>query len=354
MKAKTISTLLLLLWCAPLAAEKIYLEATQDNTLYESPSGRLSNGQGDHMFVGRTQRGEKRRAVIAFKDLGGIPDGATITSVKLHLFMSKQNTPPSLISLHRVTRDWGEGASHASGDEGQGANSTPNDASWAHRFFDLFAWTNLGGDFVEMPSEQLPVDTVGSYTFGSTAEMVNDVQLWADDDSENFGWILIGEEESSSARRFDTRNNNNPDVHPVLEVTFSTTGTSSDYSGPWFDPSLDGEGYLIFQTPAGWLIYFFGYSQDMQFLWLVSDLVTLGDLEWGEAFELQMLIGEPGSFDMPTPSTELKPYGTLSVTFDSCTAGIFVLDGLDGVKTSNVVKLIGVDGTDCDAEVEEP
>ena len=197
------------------------------------------------------------------------------------------------------------------------------------------------------------MDNVGRYTFGSTPEMVADAQLWADDDAENFGWILIGREETASTRRFDTRNHDNEDVRPVLEITYSTTGTSSDYSGPWFDPTLDGEGYLVFQTPAGWLIYFFGYSSDQQFLWLTSDLVTLDDLQLGEAFELPMLIGEPGTFTAPTPSSELKPYGTLSVTFDSCTTGVFVLDGLDGVKTSNMVKIIGVDGTDCDAGEEE-
>ena len=60
-----------------------------------------------------------------------------------------------------------------------------------------------------------------------------------------------------------------------------------------------------------------------------------------------MLIGEPGTFTAPAPSTELKPYGTLSVTFDTCTSGEFVLDGLYGTKASDVVKIVGVDGTIC-------
>jgi hypothetical protein len=60
-----------------------------------------------------------------------------------------------------------------------------------------------------------------------------------------------------------------------------------------------------------------------------------------------MFVGEPGTFTMPTPSTELKPYGTLSVTFNTCTDGQFILVGLDGTKTSDVVKLVGVDGTEC-------
>jgi len=99
--------------------------------------------------------------------------------------------------------------------------------------------------------------------------------------------------------------------------------------------------------PWAGLIYYFGYSSDGEFMWLVSDLVKLDQLIFGEPFELPMLIGKPGTFDKPTPSTELAPYGTLSVTFFGCSTGQFILDGLDGMKTSNVVKLIGVDGTDC-------
>jgi hypothetical protein len=80
----------------------------------------------------------------------------------------------------------------------------------------------------------------------------------------------------------------------------------------------------------------------------VSNLVQLDLLTWGVPFEMDMLVGEPGTFEEPTPSTELKPYGSLSVTFDSCTSGQFVLDGLDGKKTSDVVKIVGVDGTTCE------
>jgi hypothetical protein len=133
-----------------------------------------------------------------------------------------------------------------------------------------------------------------------------------------------------------------------LEVTYTTTGSPFDHSGPWFDPTLDGEGYLVFQTTAGWLIYFFGYSADGKFMWLISNLVKLDELILGEPFLLPMLIGKPGTFEMPTPSDELTPYGILSVTLDSCTTGQFVLDGLDGKKTSNVIKLVDVDGTDCE------
>ena len=133
----------------------------------------------------------------------------------------------------------------------------------------------------------------------------------------------------------------------MLEIDYSATGSSFDYSGLWYDPSLDGEGYIIYKTPYGWLVYYFGYSSDGQFMWLVSDIVTLDQLLFGVPFELPMLIGKPGTFDMPTPSSELTSWGTLTITFNSCDTGVFELEGADGDKTSNVSKLVGVEDTIC-------
>jgi hypothetical protein len=350
MKRLMLCAALLLGFCNLAIAETLLIKATQDNTLYESPAGLFSNGSGNHLFSGVTLEGLKRRAVVAFKGLDEIPEGATITSAKLHLHLSRENSNQATYTIHRLSSDWGEGLSHAPDSEGQGANSENGDATWAHRFWPNRTWLEPGGDFAETPSAELNIALVGDYTFGSTAEMAGDVQLWLDDSSQNFGWILIGDEIrlGKSARRFDSRENETEANRPVLEVNYTTTGSPYDYSGPWFDPALDGEGYLVYQTPAGWLIYFFGYSADGKTLWLVSNLVKLDQLIMGEPFELFMLVGKPGTFTEPTPSDELTPYGFLSVTFDSCTTGQFILDGLDGKKTSNVTKLIGVDGTDCE------
>ena len=340
-------------FCNLAMAETVLIQATQDNTLYESPSGLFSNGSGNHLFAGVTLEQLRRRAVIAFKDLGAIPEGATITSVKLHLHLSRENSPQAAFTLHRLTSDWGEGSSKGLETEGQGANSENGDATWAHTFWPNRTWLDAGGDFVETSSAELNISIVGDYTFGSTSDMAGDVQLWLDQPPQNYGWILIGDETdlgnnlTKSARRFDSRENENEENRPVLEVQYTTTGSPFDFSGPWFDPSLDGEGYLVYQTTAGWLIYYFGYSADGNFLWLISNPVKLDQLIPGVPFELAMLIGKPGTFDAPTPSNELTPYGTLSVTFDTCTTGQFILDGLDGKKTSNVVKLVGVDGTNC-------
>jgi hypothetical protein len=150
-----------------------------------------------------------------------------------------------------------------------------------------------------------------------------------------------------SAKRFNTREGNISRV-PMLEVEYTTASSASDFSGPWFDPSSDGEGMLIFQTPAGWLIYYFGYSADMDRLWLVSNLLNIENLQFGQEYEFSLLVGEPGTFGMPTPSSALVPWGSLRISFSSCTNGVFTMNGTDGQKVLNVVKLIGIDGTSCD------
>jgi len=75
-------------------AVAVNIPASQDNTLYENATGAVSNGAGDYFFTGRTREGFKRRAVIKFDIASNIPAGATITSVTLHLYMSRSRRPP--------------------------------------------------------------------------------------------------------------------------------------------------------------------------------------------------------------------------------------------------------------------
>lgn len=334
---------------APVLADTALIDPTQDNTLYESDQGALSNGAGEFLFAGKTVNNGARRAVIAFKDLSVIPQGATIESVRLHLFLSKEDSPATTVRLFRLEADWGEGSSDASGQEGGGTAATTGDATWNHRFFDNMTWNNRGGDFANSESAQFVAGSFGAYVVESTAALVADVQDWLDNPGGNFGWILIAAEDVKSARRFNSRENSNADRRPMLEIEYSmgSTPDPGDFSGPWFDPTLDGEGYLIYKTPVGWLIYFFGYSADNQRLWLVSNLVDIENLVFGQTYEFSMLVGAPGSFGMPTPSPELTSWGILQILLNDCVTGVFTLDGVDGMKTSNVQKVIGVEGASC-------
>ena len=206
---------------------QITLGASKDNTLYEDPAGAISNGAGQHIFVGRTALpGSIRRALIAFDVAGAIPTGSQIMNVTLTLNMSQTSSLDDSVRLFRVLADWGEGTSAGSGNEGSGAPATSNDATWIHRFFNTSFWSNPGGDFAPAPSAVIVVSALGRYVWGSTGAMVADVQQWLDNPSANFGWILIGDETAPHlTKRFDSRQDTVPAVRPKLTVTYSPSAT---------------------------------------------------------------------------------------------------------------------------------
>ncbi|MCH8087416.1 MAG: DNRLRE domain-containing protein [Chloroflexi bacterium] len=176
---------------------------------------------GVHLFVGNTGTGSTRRAVIAFDVAGAIPAGATIIGATLTLHMSRSQAGPQAITLHAILADWGEGTSDAPANEGGGADSTPGDATWVHRFFEADLWSAMGGDFSQTESASASVGGSGSYAWGSTARMVADVQGWLNDPATSFGWLLKGNEQTSqTAKRFDSRQNTNEAFRPVLVIEF--------------------------------------------------------------------------------------------------------------------------------------
>jgi len=197
------------------------LNPIKDNTLYESSDGSVSNGAGSHLFSGTNGRGEIRRALIAFDIAGNIPAGATISSVSLRLNMSRTAAGPATVSLHEVLADWGQGSSDAQGNEGGGIDSASGDATWVHRFFDAESWEKPGGDFSEAASAGTTVGGRGPYIWGPTSELVADVQSWLDNPDFNFGWALIGDENSSqTTKRFNSMENPIQASRPVLTVEF--------------------------------------------------------------------------------------------------------------------------------------
>jgi spore coat protein A len=218
---------------AAAAQEVVDLSPTKDNTLYEDSSGAISNGQGAYLFSGRTQNAELRRAVIAFDPATSIPAGSTIQSVTLSLEITRvKNNNEQTISLHRLTADWGEGASDAEGEEGGGAAAEPGDATWLHTFHDTAFWAAEGGDYDGTSSASTPVGATGTYTWTSTA-MEQDVQAWLDTPASNFGWILIGNEAADrSTKRSNSRQNNDTNKRPVLTVSYFPPGASGACCSP--------------------------------------------------------------------------------------------------------------------------
>jgi hypothetical protein len=221
-----------LLGVGPVAAATASIPASKDNTLYESAAGNVSNGAGQVFFAGRTSTftNSLRRGLIAFDIAGVVPAGSTIDGVRLRLHLTRVPLPATqtVITLHRLLADWGEGASDPEFQEGGGAPAEPGDATWLHRFFNTSLWTSQGGDFVAASSASASVLDVGPYVWGPTAEMRADVQGWLDNPTGNFGWIVRGVEPTlQSARGFDTRQGLVPEDRPMLEVTFTPLGSGA-------------------------------------------------------------------------------------------------------------------------------
>ena len=215
----------LLLGPRPAAADTVTIPAMKDNTLCESLAA-LSNGAGEFFYVGQTNDGLTRRGVIAFDVAGQVPAGSTIDAVTLTLNLSKTRAGQETVRLHRLNLAWGEGTSNQPplGFGNCGA-ATIGDATWAHSIFDTAFWATAGGDFsIAISASQTVGDNtaLGPHTWGSTAEMVANVQGWLDAPAANFGWILIGNETGSrTSKRFDSRENATAANRPALQVDFT-------------------------------------------------------------------------------------------------------------------------------------
>jgi hypothetical protein len=226
-------------------ADVAELPAILDTTLFEDETGRLGNGSGQYLFVGRTwdQNGiDKllRRALVKF-DLGAVPAGSTINSASFDFTIDQ--VPPAasgfIISVHTVTESWGEGASNAPGPEGRGTTAQVNDATWVHRFFDTETWNTPGGDFEPEAVASEPISSAPqSVTFESSPQLVAAIQAWVDDPASNHGWILLGDEVViQNARRILSRENSGPG-NPLLTIEFTPPP-------PVAVPSLNVTGLLV-------------------------------------------------------------------------------------------------------------
>ncbi len=216
---------LLLLTATACPAVIVLIPAEKDNTLYQSGTGHLANGAGDFLFAGRTLQSSNsvRRGLIEFDVASFLPAGAIINSATLTLHASLTRATSTVISVHRLTREWIEGTTDAASNEGAGA--TPvlgNDATWLHAVSTSVPWTGPGaaGDF--SPAASSTATILGSGAFYSWPGLQSDVQSWLANASDNHGWLLLGDESTSAtAVQFDSRTHPNDDNRPILTIDFT-------------------------------------------------------------------------------------------------------------------------------------
>ena len=181
-------------------------------------------------------------------DLTSIPPGVEINSVTLKLNTSeepKNPVPDTLVSLHTLNKDWGEGESMAGGGEGKGAKADSGDATWNFAKYPTIPWSP-GGDFNPSPRASTVIGAATKEYSWSSAQMTADVQNWLDNPSTNFGWLLKGDEGAArSVKIFDSRESPNPpDTRPKLIVEYTIQAPPTSTPTPTVRPP--GNNNLVY------------------------------------------------------------------------------------------------------------
>jgi hypothetical protein len=218
--------LLVFVACAArLYGEVITVRPSADTSLFEySPTFNLGGmATIPAGAIGDTGGGAASRALYRFDVPGtNIPPGVTITNVKLTVRVTQTPDVPvnSVFELRRMLKPWIEGTK-AGGSNGSTASQ--GEPTWNSQAHPATPWSAPGGaapdDFSATVSASVPIAGLGAYTFQSTPAIVADVQAWVDNPTNNFGWILLSQNEGTpkTARRFGTRTSSSP----VLEISYS-------------------------------------------------------------------------------------------------------------------------------------
>jgi len=229
------------------ATVSVELEPSQDSTIYDE-SDIKSNGVGEFLHIGRTNMGAIRRTLIQFDVASAIPADARVVGAQLTMTLDLTVALPEDITLNRVVESWTTGLSDAPGGEGNGAIADQDDVTWRYRSYDITdpnaspQWAVLGGTFVPTVSATATVGvTPGETTTWSSAQLVQDVQSWLDGSADNFGWILIGDEEAiPTAKRMISGDNADASARPVLRVTYAVNAGASPCSADCAPDNGDG------------------------------------------------------------------------------------------------------------------
>lgn len=222
------------------AQVSVTLEPSRDNTLYEDAAGAVSNGAGSRLFVGVNSQSSIRRAVLYFDLAAALPRGAVITGAELRLFAQSRMGGTQNLTLHRMTRDWGEGSSVAGGGQGGGGAAAAGDATWIHSFFPGRNWTQPGGDFLARASANASTtQTNRDAVFASSTQLVADVQSFLDRPSSNFGWLARTEELlAGNVASYGTREGSTGD-RPELAITYTVASPAANIA---FGSGCSGSG----------------------------------------------------------------------------------------------------------------
>ena len=192
--------------------------ADTDTTIHESFPANNFGARASLQAGATTGAGARTRALVSFNVAAAVPPGATILAARLTLTATDAPVTAQPFEIRRVVRPWGEGSQSAAA----GGAAAVNDATWSHRLYPNVMWAAGGTDIAAGARAEFSVGAAGSYRIDSTAALVADVQSWLDTPEGNYGWAVLGRDESAAqtARTFASREN--VAFAPALEIEFST------------------------------------------------------------------------------------------------------------------------------------
>ncbi|HPO13590.1 MAG TPA: proprotein convertase P-domain-containing protein, partial [Candidatus Hydrogenedentes bacterium] len=213
--------------------------AVKDATLYFDLYGTIANGSGQYLFAGLSDDASplKRRAALQFDVASILPADAHIVDAQLKLYHEYLNSESNAsLTITKIARSWGEGASDAEGDEAAGTTALTDDVTWRHRFSGGEWWSMIGGDVQGTTTAQAAIGGEGSWTIaslpgGSRAQIIADVQSWLDQPDSNNGWMLKSDESTiTGVKRLASREHPDADKQPRLVITY-VSETSGEGEG---------------------------------------------------------------------------------------------------------------------------
>ena len=127
------------------------------------------------------------------------------------------------------------------------------------------------------------------------------------------------------------------------------TGLDGSYSGSWFDPAHEGEGWLIEILPGGSaVVYWFSYDTNGNQAWFVGvgtingKTITVDDVRMG--------VGTFFGAGFDPSDVTLVPWGSWTFTFDGCNSGTMTYSSVlpeFGTGALNMQRITALNGLSC-------
>jgi len=295
-------------------------DVTDVATIYEEFS--TNNGGGRiSMCVGNYSTAQTTRRGLVRWQLAGIPAGARITRVIMHLTQELGSPKGATLLVHRVTTSWERGAGNGGFDACESGSDVPG-VDWASQPV-VMASESASVELPTTDETPLLIDTdVGDENDG----LIADVQAWING-APNQGWrfSLVQEGQQENSRVI---------IPDAITVHFTQDpqdfNVNEGVNDAWVNPATLGQGFffVVFPDTAGGLFFMSWFTFDVQRP-DASIQAILGEAahRWvtalgawtGNVVVLNVELTTGGIFDSAEPKAQqTSGYGTIIIEFHDC------------------------------------